>query len=400
MFRQRRDVVSRKKIAAIITEYFLHSHADVVVGKFLQGIPCDDGMHAPRVDIVSMYLDQVNEHDIGLKAAHDHGVPVFPSIRRALTLGGDRVAIDGVLIIGEHGEYATNEKGQVLYPRKHLFEQVAGNLAGEGKALPIFSDKHLSYSWPDALWMYRRAQELQIPFMAGSSLVTCWRRPFLEHAIGTPLHAAAVVAYGPIESYGFHALETLQCMVERREGGESGVAAVRCLEGARVWRWLEANALLAQLARQAGEAIEKRAGPWDKVAEYVPEPIAFVIRYRDGLDAVVLMLNGYSTSFGYAALTDSGVQATEFYLQSGPPYAHFSYLSLNMEEMFVTGEPVYPVERTLLTTGMLAAAMDSRYLGHAVVPTPELSVQYQPSHREPIRPHGPEPTGACLDPAV
>jgi len=388
--------MSKKKIAAIVTEYFTHSHADVIVTKFLTGIPADDGMHAPRIEIASMYLDQVNDRDIGVQIAKDHGVPIYPSILRALTLGGDKLAVDGVLIIGEHGEYATNEKGQVLYPRQHLFEQVSGTLAGANAQLPVFSDKHLSYNWPDALWMYRRARELGLPFMAGSSLVTCWRRPFLEHPIGVPLQAAAVVSYGPIESYGFHALETLQCMVERRQGGETGVAAVRCLEGPAVWQWLRDNPQMGQLARTAGEAIREPAGPWDRVAELAPEPIAFVIRYRDGLDAVVLILNGYTTSWGYAALSEGQVQATEFFLQPGWPYAHFSYLSLNMEEMFVTGVPVYPVERTLYTTGMLAAAMDSRYLGHVVVPTSELDIHYQPAQREPIRPHGPEPTGACV----
>jgi hypothetical protein len=388
--------MSHKKIAAIVTEYFEHSHADVMVGKFLNGIPADDGMHAPRIEIASMYLDQVNARDIGMQAARDHSVPVFPSVLRALTLGGDKLAVDGVLIIGEHGEYATNEKGQVLYPRKHLFEQVCGTLAGEGAHLPVFSDKHLSYSWQDALWMYRRAKELGLPFMAGSSLVTCWRRPFLEHPIGIPLQAAAVVSYGPIESYGFHALETLQCMAERRRGGETGVAVVRCLEGPSVWHWLRDNPLMGQLARTAGETIQSTAGPWESLVDYVPDPIAFVIRYRDGLEAVVLLVNGYTTSWGYAARTEGQVQATEFFLQPGPPYSHFSYLSLNVEEMFVTGTPVYPVERTLYTTGMLAAAMESRYLKHAVIPTPELDVQYQPAAREPIRPHGRQPTGACV----
>ena len=390
--------MERKKIAAIITEYFTHSHADVIVGKFLRGFPCDDGLHPPRVEIASMYLDQVNPRDIGLATAAEFNVPVFPSILRALTLGGETLAVDGVLIIGEHGEYAVNELGQVLYPRKHLFEQVAGTLASNKRSVPVFVDKHLSYNWPDALWMYRRAQELGIPLMAGSSLPLAWRRPFLEYPLGTPLEAAAVIGYGPIEIYGFHALETLQCMVERRRGYEAGVKAVQCLEGQAVWAWLAENPVHQSLAASCARSLADAAGPWDEAAEHVPEPVAFLVDYRDGLRAVVLILNGYTQSFAFAGLSEDKVQSCEFVLQAGSPYAHFSYLSLNVEEMFLTGRPSYPVERTLLTTGVLAAAMESRYRGHIKLETPHLEVRYTPVAEVPFRPKDPAPTGATLDP--
>ena len=390
--------MEKKKIAAIVTEYFTHSHADVMVGKFLRGFPCDDGLHPPRVEIVSMYLDQVNPHDIGLATAAEFKVPVYPSILRALTLGGEKLAVDSVLVVGEHGEYAVNELGQVLYPRKHLFEQVAGTLASSKKSLPVFVDKHLSYNWPDALWMYRRARELGLPFMAGSSLPLGWRRPFLEYPLGTPIQAAAVIAYGPLEGYGFHALETLQCMVERRRGYETGVKAVQCLEGQAVWDWLAQNPAHQSLAASCAQSLSDAAGPWDKAAQHTPEPAAFLLDYCDGLKAVVLMLNGYTQSFAFAGLSAGKVQGCEVFLQGGSPYAHFSYLSLNIEEMFVTGKATYPVERTLLTTGVLAAVMESCHRGHARLETPHLDMRYTPVAEVAFRPKGPAPAGATLDP--
>ena len=45
----------------------------------------------------------------------------------------------------------------------------------------MFNDKHFSYSMEDGLWMWNRAKELDMPLFAGSSLVVCYRRPFLEH---------------------------------------------------------------------------------------------------------------------------------------------------------------------------------------------------------------------------
>ena len=76
------------------------------------------------------------------------------------------------------------------------------------------------------------------------------------------------------------------------------------------------------------------------------------------------MLNGYISQFAYAGQIDGEIQGSQFRLQGGGPHAHFSYLSLNIEEMLLTGVPQYPVERTLLTTGVLDAAMRSRHRGH------------------------------------
>ena len=84
--------------------------------------------------------------------------------------------------------------------------------------MPVFNDKHLSYSWAKAKKMVGWAEELKFPLMAGSSLPVTWRRPELELPLDTPVEDALVAAYGPIEVYGFHALETLQVMVERAQG--------------------------------------------------------------------------------------------------------------------------------------------------------------------------------------
>ncbi|MFH1084791.1 MAG: hypothetical protein V1772_03410 [Chloroflexota bacterium] len=387
-----------RQIAAIITEYRPLSHADVIVGKFLRGFPCDDGLHPPRVRIASMYLDQTPENDTGVATAQAFGVPIYPTIEEALKLGGDSVAVDGVLLIGEHGDYPPNEVGQKMYPRHYFFESVANVLAAEGRSLPLFCDKHLSYHWPSALWMYEAAQRLRLPFMAGSSLPVCWRRPWLDYARGVPLEAAVGIGYGPLESYGFHALETVQCMVERRRGGETGVEQVRCLEGDAVWEWLSESPDRERLAMAATKAIRRTKGQWSRVRSAAPEPAAFVVRHLDGLETAVLMLDGFCQSFAFAALGAEGVSTCEFVLQSGGAHAHFSYLSRNVEEMFLTGLPSYPVERTLLTTGILAAAMQSRYEGHRWISTPHLRVCYEAVEAPPYRPTGPEPSGACLAP--
>ena len=386
----------RKKIAAVITEYRPNSHAEVIVTKFLNGFPTDEGLISPRVEIASMYVDQFPDKDLSRERAAAHDVPIYPSIVKALTLGGKDLAVDGVLLIGEHGDYAWNEKEQHLFPRKYFMEQICGVFAAGGRAVPVFNDKHLSYNWRDARWMVDRAAHLNAPLMAGSSIPVGWRNPWLEHEGAPPIEEAVAVGFSGLDIYGFHTLEALQCMVERRRGGETGVAAVTCLEGDAVWNAAKPGTWWHDLAQSACDAIENRpAGPMEA---HCQNPALFLIEYRDGLRGAIMMLNGYIRDLAYAARIGGKIHSTEFYVLNGPPHPHFSYLSLNIEEMFVTGKPSYPVERTLLTSGILEAALDSRYRGHIRLETPHLDVAYRSYDAVPWRPTGRRPVGASLEP--
>ena len=391
-------MTERKRIAAIATAYYPHSHADVIISKFLKGFPTDGKLQAPQVDIVSMYMDQCHERDMGLDLAREHGVEIYPSIPSALCLGGKELAVDGVLIIGEHGDYAWNEKGQHLYPRRYFFEQACGVFATSGRSVPVFTDKHLSWSWEQARWMCERARELAVPFMAGSSLPLTYRKPWLEHELDTPIAEALSIGYGGLDSYGFHALETLQCMIERRTGGETGIVAVQCLEGQAVWEARDEGRWSGALGELAIGQIES-AGE-GSLEQQCAEPAIYLLEYADGLQAATLMANGFQggmQGWGYAAKIDGQTRACEFYLH-GDPHPHFSYLSLNIQEMFLTGKPQYPVERTLLVSGALEALLDSRHRGHVPVETPHLNVAYTSYSTPPIRPDAERPRGAAIEP--
>ena len=393
-------MTERKRIAAIITQYFRGSHADVLVGKFLDGFPTDDGLLPPRVDIVSMYIDQFTETDIGREVAREHDVPIYHSIPGALTLGGDELAVDGVLLIGEHGDYAWNEKDQHLFPRRYFMEQICGVMATSGRGVPIFNDKHLSYNWYDCQWMCVRALSLGAELMAGSSVPVAWRNPWVEHDKGVDLQESLAVGFSGLDIYGFHTMEVLQCMVERRHGGESGVDAVTCFEGEAVWKAAEQGVWSYELAEAACRAIENK--PEGSMEEHCRNPALFSIEYSDGLKGSVLMLNGYVTDLAYATRHKGGtVESSEFYCQGhggNGVHAHFSYLGLNIEEMFVTGHPSYPIERTLLTSGILEAALTSRHEGYRRLETDWLDVAYESYDRLSWRPTGPRPMGACLAP--
>jgi len=384
-----------QRVAAVITSFFPYSHADVILSKFIKGFPTDDhGRVAPRTKVTGAYLEQVDRRDMGLPLLWRNGATVYQSVRGALTAGeGKELAVDGVLLIGEHGDYPHDELGRHMYPRRNLFEQICGVFAETGAVCPVFCDKHLAYNWADAKWMYDRAKQLGVPFMAGSSLPLCHRRPWLEHPKGIALDGAVSLGYAGVEAYGYHAIETLQCMVERRAGGETGVAAVTYLGGAEVWRAMDDGRIDAGLVQAALDAVEDK--PAGAPADHCQEPMAYLFEYRDGLRAATVMLTGYLSDFAYAARFDGQVQGTEFYLQRDYPHAHFNYLSLNIEEMFVTGRPTYVVERTLLTTGMIDAVMVSRHQGGRLE-TPWLDVSYESYDTLPWRTQHPRPTGENL----
>ena len=236
---------SKKKVAAIVTMYTddrrLKSHAAVIIGRLLDGYFPNGVATESRTQVVSMYTDQVPENDLSRGLAEKHGFTIYPTIKDAMTLGGDDLSVDAVCFVGEHGDYPWNERRQHLYPRYELMERIVEVFRRTGKTVPLFCDKHFSYSWLKAKEMYRWSKELNFPLMAGSSIPVTVRSPELEIPFGAEMENAVVLGYGGLDAYGFHTLESLQCMVERRAGGETGIKSVQWLEGDAVWRWRDSN---------------------------------------------------------------------------------------------------------------------------------------------------------------
>ena len=131
--------------------------------RFLVGYPRDGRWHKPPIKVVSLYVDQRPEGDLSADRAAEHGFTVYPTIAEALRCGGDRLAVDGVVIIGEHGDYPRNDKGQILYPRFEFFQQVVEVFEKDGRAVPVFNDKHLSYSGEKAAADGRRLEAAEVP---------------------------------------------------------------------------------------------------------------------------------------------------------------------------------------------------------------------------------------------
>jgi hypothetical protein len=367
---------ARPRVAALVTVYYPDSHADVIVGKLLDGYLHRGVPTAPRIEVASLYLDQIALDDTGRAAAARHGVPVHETVGEALTLGGRGVAVDGVLIIGEHGDYPVNDRGQILYPRRRLFDAAVAAMVAGGRTVPVFVDKHLAWRFADARRMYDAAARLGIPLLAGSSVPLAWRVPALEWPLGGPMTEAVVVGYGPLEAYEFHALEGLQCLAERRTGGETGVAAVEeippaLLARARVTRRWSEDLEVAALAALGldGHGLRRARANLSH---------AIVVEYRDGLRAAVLWFAEGVDDMAFAGRHGDQTLACRFALEPRRPYGHFALLVRQIEALVLSGQPPYPVARTLLTTGTLDVAMHSRFFGGARIETPELAIAYDP----------------------
>src|SRR5205823_2887874 len=230
------------------------------------------------------------------------------------------------------------------------------------------------------------SRELKFPFMAGSSLPVTWRRPELEPRLDTPFEEGLVAAFGPIEIYGFHALEALQVMMERRKGGETGVKAVTCLTGKDVWKagdegrwsWELLEAALGRSETIALGDLRRNVGSTPVAKMPATPALAFLIEYVDGTRGTVLLLNGHVQDFTFAAKVKGEPKpiSCQFHLPEPPGARYFDALVHNVEKLFETRQSPYPVERTLLTSGVLDAVMESHYRRGSRVETPELSVRY------------------------
>ncbi len=382
-----------KRIAFLGTEVRVHSHAQHFLDRMTLGYGWGGKWQKPRLEVASVFIDQFPAKDLARDRLKRHDLKLFPTIAEALTLGGNRLAVDGVVIIAEHGNYPENEKKQRLYPRFEWFKEVVKVFEASGRAVPVFNDKHLSTTWERCKGMVDDAKRLEFPFLAGSSLPVTWRLPSVDVPHGAPLLESVCVCYGGVDSYDFHGLETAQCMSERRKGGEVGIKSVHALRGEKMWEHLATDdrkntrrLLAAALSRshtlpvKEGYVEEPISVEWAR--RVLPEMLAYFIEHRDGFRTAMFLTN--IQDFNYAGLRGDNdeIISCQMYLPmpltSATTADFFNPLVRHIETMVLENRAPYPVERTLLTSGMTLGGVDSIHNGYSLVKTPEMEVVYQP----------------------
>lgn len=382
----------RKRMAIVTTEWRYHCHAWHMAERFLVGYPTQGHWHEPELEVVSAYVDQFPEKDLSRQRSEEFDFPIYDSVAEALRCGGTELAVDAVLLIGEHGDYPKNEFGQTQYPRYELFKQITDVYRADGRSAPVFNDKHLSWKWAWAREMVDLSEELGFALAAGSSLPGTWRMPSIEMPANAPVEEIMSVAIGGMDSYDFHALEAIQCMAERRQGGETGVTAVQGLQGDAVWQAMaagdwskggwDASLFEACLSRSQTlvqpESYSHRYPTQEQIREWVKEPVAYRIEYVDGTRATMLLMNGLVGDFTFAARISgqSAPLSTLFYLPPVPNVMYSAELMAKAEATFMTGKSPCPIERTLLTSGLTEACVQSASTNQQRMKTPHLHVTY------------------------
>jgi hypothetical protein len=406
----------------VVNEYWPESHADLIVTKLCDGYEVMWTPVRPHIDVTSLYVHDPGPTDVGAELAEDRGIECFESVPEALRRGQAKIDVDGLVLIGERNERSgrrveLDERGRPVDPRFELFMAAAHTCAEDGRPVAVFIDKYLGGTWQQIRTIYDTAHALCMPLMAGSSVPVTLRPP-TQLPLGAHVEEVVVVATGIGEAPIFHPLELVQSMIERRRGYETGVASVQFLSGDAFWAaWDSGDRWSCDLRDAALDAVPHFEMPpheYYEVQRTQAEPCnvgggegacppqgaeeAVCVEYLDGTRVTILLLTGYMLRRAVAirlrgegsplvTWTPTGVKLAPEAMgtteaskpgQAKPRTWNFDHLAFFVDEFLYTGISPFPIERTLLTSGVLDAAMTSRFRSGTAVATPHLAIEYRP----------------------
>jgi hypothetical protein len=352
------------RIAVVTTAYTPRSHAHVITTRWVAPLPTDADYEwtGPKTRLASIYIMQKNPGDPFLPLFEQHGVRNSPDIADALTLGTGELAVDAVMIIGEHGDFPHNEFKQKLYPRKEMFDAVMDIIEASGKNIPIFLDKHFSWSPDYAREMVARIERTGTPYFGGSCTPHNPMTPTPPSLHGRKLEEFLIISWGELEGYLFHALEVMESLVMEREGGETGLKEIRAWQGESAWQAIEEGHLPWELLDSAALAVdeETRKAVRQRIEQRLEPVELFQLTYRDGLRSTIIRLNGTIRKWPWACRMAGEERLISAYPVAGSQelfHPHFARLSRRIEDFFLTRQPPIRPERVLFTTLACAACL-------------------------------------------
>jgi hypothetical protein len=392
----------RPRIACLVSFWGLPtSHADWIVNKLIDGYWWK-GAHTPsRVDVVSVYIHQFDTSLLAQKVCKAKDIPIYKTVGEAVTLGGKELAVDGVVIVCEHGNYPTDLKGHWLLPRWWIYQQVIRVFEQSKRSVPVFNDKHLSYNWDDAKWMFDKSRELNFPLSGGSSIPLYFRKPEIELAIDTPIKNSIVIGGAADEGAIFHCIDVLQAFVDRRKGGETGVKSVQSIRGPETWKWVESTPWANNLLEAVRKNFDLKPGYFQEGRQDQRRPFqpnVCIVEYNDGTKAAVI--SGAGVGWTYAGEIEGQKDPTIISMLGWPgPISQYHAANAHehwITEMMLTGKEPFNAERLLLSTGITNHYMDSNWedgrysaVGRRIE-TPYMNMRYHSTHG-PMFETGPRP---------
>lgn len=367
--------VTPKRIAFLVDSWYRWSHADVIGTRFLEGYRVGERVFPSPLTVASVYADSPHPTDQTRTLAARYGFRVATSIADALLEDSrsprPRLAVDGVLI-------ATREdlpdSGQRQSPvrRLQVVQEVLRIMDQTGAHVPIFVDKMLASSWTDSQAIVAEAARRGVPLMAGSVL------PFtpLDQSLRPGRVAVGVViASTPYWAFAFHAAELLQGFMEQRGTRETGVSEIRDVGAAYAslpdrdrWGGRVFDTLLASARTRRSGSLPGGLGS---------DAHVLLIQYVDGARAVLALIPEVfdDSEFLLGAQYRDGSTGISSLVLRGEPFDHFGYLVHALVELYTTRRSPVPVERTLLTTGIVLFGQQAHQTGSAMS-SPTLAISY------------------------
>ncbi len=363
--------VGSRRIVFIVDSWYRWSHADVIGRRFLDGYRMGDRSYPAPLTIASVFRDAAVPDDLAPELASRYGFRIATSITDALLepQSRSRLAADGVLIATREDIPGTRQR-QSPVRRVEVMRDILRIMDQTGTHVPVFIDKMLAATWEDSQAIVGDAARRGVPLMAGSVL------PFtpLDQPLRTSgVTVGVVIASTPLWAFGFHAAELLQGFMEQRAGRETGVAEIRDV-GAAYLSMPNRDAWGGRVFDALWAAARTRRSRAPSTPILYPQSVVLLIQYTDGARGVLALTSEFidDSEFLLGAQYADGTVATSGLILRGQPYDHFGYLVYALSDFFTTRRPSVPVERTLLTTGVVLFGQQARQ-GGALVPRPPVS---------------------------
>ena len=359
------------KLAFLLEEVSAPSPGQQLLDRFLSGYPVDGAWRTPAIETtVSAYQLLTGAENELERRAIEYGLVVARTAEQAAQ------GADAVVVVPRRPGAVANE----------FLNRIALEQAAPGAA--CFIHGTLANSLAGARALTDLARSRQIALLAGTPMAVTWRLPAVPIPKASTIRRAVMVVQGTAPGAELHALDGLLPILEPRAGGESGVRHLQLLEGREVWRagdrggWsprLLAAAISRSNSPQGDPMLDGRTqdlfglGLIPKLAR---SPRAWILTHADGCTSALLVLDGVVNDFNYAVeLADGGVHSAQLFRAPPPAEHHFSLLAAVVEEFLQSGRPAWPIERSLLTAGLLETMSRPGSRRPGGVATPDLTVR-------------------------
>ncbi|MFO1500253.1 MAG: hypothetical protein U1G07_18005 [Verrucomicrobiota bacterium] len=338
-----------RQLAVLSDDFELVSPAQHLLDSFLIGFRRRGAWERPQVP-VTVWTAKKPSADLLERRRTDFGLTIADSLAAAAP------SADAIMVVGA--------KGSVAAPEAILGPALKAARAGTR----VFTFGLVAERRARAQEFLQLARDAQLWLASGTAIAGTVRLPDVELPNGTRVREGLVVVCGDFPAAELSGLEALLPLLERRQGGETGVHQLRYLEGPAVWEagdkgewsWpLLAAAISRSHTPQGHPVLDGRTEDLvglGLVPQLARHPRGWLLEHADGLRSAILVLDGVVADINFAVRTaGQQVISAQVFRPPPPQEEEYSRLAGALFEFFRTGTAPWPGSRGLLETGVISA---------------------------------------------